>query len=267
MANQKKPAEPVKKPFIQGTLTDERTWKSALGVFGMLLLAIFMSFLVSSMMNFDQALLRVLLNCVVEVLILWIFFNNASGAGAEAVARGEILYQRKERGLNVAESEIRLCYHPLKGFFNAFIASIPVLIFAIIMAFTASRQTTSFGVLPSWMSVYTRRSEVGAALTAYTANTGMSFNDFIRLIVRVCIMPFVSMVGAENRDGMLLLERLSPLVVLLPMAAYGIGYMQGQTLRSRVHTEIAQNNRRRARKERKARQKRAARPKGPEQLN
>ena len=263
----KKPVEPVKKPFVRGTITDERTWKAALTFFGMLLLTIFMSFLVCSMMNFGQDVLRILVNALVEALILGILFNNASGAGTEAVARGEILYQRKERGRDVAKSEERLCFHPLKGYFNAFIGTIPILICAIILALTTSRQTTSYGVLPSWMSIYNRRAEVGDALVAYTVSAGMTFGDGMRLIVRVCMMPFVSMVGADNRDAMLLLERLSPLIVLLPAVAYGTGYLQGVRLRSKVHTEIAHNNRSRARKERKARRKRAAGTKAPEQLN
>ena len=33
----KKPVKPVVKPFLKGSPTDERTWKSALGFFGALL--------------------------------------------------------------------------------------------------------------------------------------------------------------------------------------------------------------------------------------
>ena len=95
----------------------------------------------------------------------------------------------------------------------------------------------------------------------------LTAEDVLRLIIRVAIMPFVSMTGSENRDGLLLLERLSPMLVLLPACAYGTGYLQGQRERTRIHTGIAESNRRRIRKEKKARKARTAAPKGPTQLN
>ena len=102
---------------------------------------------------------------------------------------------------------------------------------------------------------------------AYTVREGMSAVDVIRIIVRICVMPFVSMAGAENRDAMLMVERLSPLLVLLPAIAYGTGYLQGQKERTRIHTGIAESRKNRARKEKRARKARMNRPKGPEQLN
>ena len=74
-------------------------------------------------------------------------------------------------------------------------------------------------------------------------------------------------VYAVGTDAMLLAERLSPLIVLLPAAAYGTGYLQGQKERTRIHTGIAENRKSRARKEKRARKARMNRPKGPEQLN
>lgn len=268
--NAKQPVKPVTKPYLTGNLTDERTWKSVLGFFGLLLIAAFMTFLVCSMMNLGNAILRIGFNCIVEVLVLLIFYNNAANQGSEAVARGEILWQRQEKGLTFSESEKALSFHPMKGFLIGILGTIPLLIPTLILAVTTSRQTTGIGVLPSWMNIYERRTEVGDALVAYTAQAGMSFTDIVRLIVRIMIMPFVTIVGAENKEGLLLLERLSPLIALLPAAAYGTGYLQGKSIRTKVHTEIASSNRKRARKERKAilaRRKKNAAPKGPEQLN
>ncbi len=259
---------PVVKPFLRGTVTDERTVKTALGFFGILIVVAFMCFLVCSMLSMDNAALRIALNCAVEAVILLVFFNNASGRGAEDVARGEILYQRQEKGLTFAESERKICFHPLKAFANGLLGTLPLFILALILALTADRQSTGAGGLPGWLSIYERRTEVGDALVAYTVSTGMSFIDVVRLLVRIAVMPFVSMAGAENRDTMLLVERLSPLLVLLPSIAYGIGYLQGVQMRTKVHTEIASNDRRRIRREKKARKaRRSAASKGPEQLN
>ena len=266
MAKQeKKPATPVVKPFLTGKITDERTKTGALSFFGIMLMAMIMTFLVSSVINMSNDVLRAVLCIAVEVLVLFIFYSTAVGRGTEAVARGEILYQRQEKGLTFSESERAICFHPGKGYVTALLGTLPFLICGIILAVIARRQTTSAGVLPTWVSSYQRRGEIGDALVAYQSAGGLGLEDILRIIVRIAVMPFVSLVGGENRDGLLLVERLSPLLLLLPAAAYGTGYLQGRQERTRIHTGIAENNRKRARKERKARKARVA--KGPEQLN
>ncbi len=267
-AKNKKPVPQVKKPFVTGAPTDERTVPGALSFFGVLVLAGFMSFLVCSMLNMDSNILRIVLNLMAEALILVIFFNNAVGRGADAVARGEILYQKQEKGQRVAASEKAICFHPLKGYLTGILGTIPVLLCAIVLAVTARRQVTGYGALPGWISAYQQRTEVGDALIAYSIHGGMSVTDILRIIVRIAVMPFVSMVGSENRDALLLVERLSPILVLLPALASGTGYLQGRNVRTKIHTGIAQSRKTRARKERKARKARAAREnRGPQQLN
>ena len=271
MTNQKKkPVQPVTKPFVRGSAKDEQTWKNALAFFGILLVCAFMCFLVCSMTGIDQIVIRIILNVVIEGLILMIFYNRGVSLGTEGVAKGEIAYQRQEKGRPVADSERRLCYHSLKGPLNALLGSIPVFVLAVVFAILTGPQATGTGALPSWISAYLGRTEVGDALTIYTQTPGFQFVDILRILVRVNIMPFISMVGPSNRDAVLLVERLSPILVLLPALAYSLGYPKGIQVRTRVHTEIAENRKRKARRERKARKERAARimkPKGPQQLN
>ena len=145
----------------------------------------------------------------------------------------------------------------------------PFFLIALVFAVTTQKQVTGAGVLPSWTQVYLRRTEIGAPLTAYTEVGGLAISDMLRIFVRIAVMPFVSLAGAENTDGVLLVERLSPLLLLLPALASGIGYLQGVSVRTRVHTEIAENRKKRARREKKARKDRLAamKPKGPQQLN
>ena len=263
----KKTVTPVEKPFLKGKPTDERTWKAATGFFGILLVAAIMTFLVCSAASMSNQILRIALNLAVELLVLFIFYNNAIGRSADAVARGEILWQRKEKGIPFTEKEQAICFHPAKGYVTGLLGTIPILICCILLAALAERQTTGYGTLPSWVSSLQGRNELGDALVAYTVREGISAVDVIRIIVRICIMPFVNMAGAENRDAMLLVERLSPILALLPAIAYGTGYLQGRKERTRIHTGIAENRKSRARKERKARKARVNRPKGPEQLN
>ena len=75
----KKTAKPVGKPFLTGSPTDERTMKSALGFFGVLVAAVFLTFLASSAFNMGGSLLRIILTLLTEGLVLVVFFNNAVG--------------------------------------------------------------------------------------------------------------------------------------------------------------------------------------------
>ena len=260
--------EQVTKPYLTGSPTDERTLKGALGFFGGLILVGIVSFLACSAFGMDSSALRITLNLAVEVLILVLFYNNAVNRGADAVARGEILYQRQEKGRTFSASEKAMCFHPLKGYLTGLIGTVPILICAILLAVTAHRQVTGYGVLPGWISVYQDRSEVGDALVAYTIREGIRFTDVLRILIRIAVMPFISMAGSENPDALLLVERLSPIIVMLPALAFGTGYLQGRQQRTKIHTGIAESKKTRAKRERKARKARMApKPKTPQQLN
>ena len=266
---QKKPVQTVTKPFITGGIADENTIRNALKFFGTILLVTVMTFIVCMMTHFDQAVLRAIANLAVAALVLFIMFSKGTDKGAEAVTRGEILYQRREKGAEMTEAERRLSYHPLKGYLNGLLGTLPLLIPAVVLALIAKRQMTSIGALPSWMGTMTRRSEIGDALVTYTQPEPMSFEEYLRVFVRACVMPYINMAGSENKNLLLTVERFSPILLLLPCAAFGTGYTQGRKIRSRVHTSIAESNRIRKRRENKARKARrnAGQSRGPEQLN
>ena len=261
------PVKPVTKPYLTGAVTDENTIKKVLKFFGTMLLIVFMCFIVSTMMNFGNDLLRVGANTAVILLVLVILYSQGQVHGAETVARGEILFQRQEKGLEVTANERRLSYHPLKGYVTAIIGMIPFIIPALFLAFTAEKQMTSAGTLPSWTSSLLRRSDIGGALISYTEGDPINAADIVRMIVRVMIMPFVSMAGSANRELMLTVERISPLLLMLPVASYGTGYLFGKNVRTKIHTQIEENRKIRKKREIRARRARQRASAGPEQLN
>lgn len=258
----------VSKPFLTGGSVDERTFRNSLVFFGTVIVVAFVAFVACATGSIGGTVLKIVINTAVIALSIYIFFNNGSKRGTDDVARGEILWQKQEKGQEIAVSEKKLCFHPMKGYLTGLIGTIPFLILTVCLALTATIQMTEAGALPSWTQSYLRRSDIGDALVSYTKPSGMTVIDFIRAIVRILILPFVNLVGTGNKAGILTLERLSPVVMLLPAAAYGTGYLTGKTVRSQIHTAISTNEQKRIRKEnkRKAARRQATR-REPEQLN
>lgn len=264
-SKKKAPVKPVVKPYLTGKPTDKGTVKSAAMFFGSLIIMAVANLLLSAVLMWDNAFMRIAFNILMVLAIYAIFFQSGATKGTTAVGQGEIMYQRRENGKTVHQDDEASCYHPAKGFIIGLIGSIPLIVCAVMLAVMAKRQMTGLGALPSWLTVLERREEIGGALGYYHEYASMGLVDGLRLTVRMCVMPFINMVGSSNPDGLLTAERVSPLLAILPALAYGLGYTQGVKVRSKVHTDIALNKRKAAKKERKRRQARA--PKGPEQLN
>lgn len=261
----KKPIKPVKKPFMRGAAVDRGSYKSMLMFFFALLGMSVANVFMGGLMVWDNMWVNLIFNSLVLLVFYGLFYQNGAGKGAAHVNQGEIMLQRQEAGLTVDAKDRAECFHPAKGFVIGLAGSLPVMICAVLLAFVAKIQMTGLGVLPSWIESLQRQPEMAGALAFYHQNAGLGMEDILRVAVRMHIMPFVNMVGASNREGLLILERCSILPVLLPAISYGLGYLQGVKVRTQVHTDIAMGKRKRAKKERKQRNARIN--KGPEQLN
>ena len=58
-------SEPVRKPYLTGSITDENTLKASLGFFGIMLITVFVAFIVCAAATFDSFILRLLMNTAV----------------------------------------------------------------------------------------------------------------------------------------------------------------------------------------------------------
>lgn len=259
----------VRKPYLTGSIFDERSVRTIPAFFGTIIIIIFVTFIACASAIFSNFLLRLLLNGAAIILGLIILFNIGSKRGADDVNRGEILWQKREKGQPFSDSEQRMCFHPMKGYITGLIGMLPLFIVAVLLALNTSVQMTGSGTLPSWMQAYTKRSDIGNALINYVQPEGMHLIDYLRAAVRIAIIPYVNLIGSDNKTGLMILERISPLIMLLPAAAYGTGYLTGRNIRTQIHTAISENEKKRIRKERKQRKARAssARSHEPEQLN
>lgn len=261
----KKAIKPVKKPFLRGNAVDKGTFRTAVMFFFGLIGMVLINVLLGSIVMWDIPWLNIVFSCALLLVVYSVFYQNGANKGTAAVNQGEIMWQRQQDGKTVAAEDKALCFHPLKGFIGALLGSLPALICGIMLAVVAQKQFTGLGALPTWINTLQRQTEMADALAIYQTSGVLSMEDTLRMIVRMLILPFVNMVGAENRDGLLILERISALILLLPAVSYGLGYLRGVDVRTRVHTEIAMGKRKHARKEKKRRQARIE--KGPEQLN
>ena len=271
MEKNKKKKQPLEAwPYLTGSPFDSRTLPTAVKLC-LSMLALMMAFLLLGMMlMWKNDALRVLVNGFLLFIAYFVYWQAGLSSGTVAVNLGEILYQRQQTGREIDGNERRRAYHPLKGFLIGLIGSIPIFLCAVGLALTAEKVMSSAGALPSWLETLERREEIGGALASYHVGATLSGTDVLRLIIRMAIMPFVNIVGAENKDALLMLERFSPLLVLLPGLSFGVGYLGGVKVRSRVHADIEAGKRkirRRQQRERRQNRQRVRGDKGPGQLN
>lgn len=263
----KKAVKPVKKPYMKGKPLDASCTGSCVKFALSLLLVALVSLFASPALLVEAAWMRYFMNGAVLLLVYGFYYQTGAGKGVAAVNQGEILHQREAEGKTVDAKDRAACFHYAKGFMIGLVGALPWILCAAVLAMTAQRQMTHFGALPSWVGGFESRAEIGDAVAYYSAVVPMTLEDALRIVVRMVIMPFINMTGLENKEAHLLLERISPLLMLLPVLSYGLGYARGVELRSRVHTSIAQNKRKQARREKKRREARARAFKTPEQLN
>ncbi|MGN0746340.1 MAG: hypothetical protein ACI4ML_06685 [Aristaeellaceae bacterium] len=258
----------IKLEYLKGSPVDGKTARNALTFMGSILLMAIAFLLLGMAMMMENAILRVAFNSCLLAAALLLFFQTGAGQGAVAVNMGEMLFDRRKSGGQVTAKEQKTCYHPLKGLLTGLLGSIPVVLAAVVLALVAKRQMTALGALPSWLSAFEGRTDIGNAVAYYHQPAALTVEDVLRVIIRVLMMPLVNIVNPYGADALLTLERFSPLVMLAPALFYGLGYTQGVRARKQVHAGIAEGEIKRKKKEkrqRKAQQRRV--PKGPEQLN
>lgn len=257
-ANKKKnAAQPVYKPYLKGTMFSGLAAKRGLKVFALIAIYAFFGLLASGVFGLDTVWLRVLMNGVLVAFGCMLMFNEGAKLGEGDVAFAEIALRRQEDGTKATKKELDACYHPGKGLASMLIGVAPFLILTILYALVAKRQTYALGALPSWVQSYEVQDEIGQGLAYYHQSGVIGLADVLRLLVRLVLFPYMNMLGGGDYDRLFLLDRLSPLLVLIIPAFYAFGYTMGPRQRALVHGNIRMARRRHNRNERKAREQRA----------
>ena len=88
-----------------------------------------------------------------------------------------------------------------------------------------------------------------------------TLKDGMKVLPTFGLLPYINIITAENIQGLLLLDRISPVLLLLPALGYMAGYLRGPVSRSYTHGSIAANTRRHKRKQKKEQKARQNEPK------
>jgi len=261
----KKPVELVKKPIIRGSWHGRDAWKLAGKSVLFYILVTFVYLFASVLFTFDHIWGRIIICGTIVLAAGYYLYMSGAAKGQTDAAFGEILYGRREEGKNVPQDECERSYHPLKGLFAVLVAAVPFMAFAIVFACMTDVTVYRLGALPVWTESLMHQTEFADGLRYYDQQTGMTALDIMRMIDRAMIMPFINAAVPFGTQAVLLMERLSPVLILIAPMGYAIGYAQGLTLRAKINTGIKMGDDKKKRKERKARKQRQ-RSRTPERL-
>lgn len=262
----KKDVQPVTKPFMRGSFHGKDAWKKIgkklLGMLGIAALY----FAGGTLLGMGGFLGTVIPMMMLILVVAAHQYSRGQEHGASDVGFGEILYSHEMEGRNVDPEDRDRCFHPFKGFFVALLASLPFLLLALVYAFMAQKTYYTLGALPSWTEEMRLQDEFSGALGYYAQQNPLTAVDVLRTVVRGMCLPLMSLAKTlGGSDAVLLAERLSPLFLLIPAVCYGLGYLGGPSIRTKINTGIRIGVEKKKRKQRKERRRRQA-SKTPERL-
>ncbi len=251
----------IKKPYLKGHAISALAAKRGLSVFAYIAVSALLFLFLGQIMVMDVTWLRVVINAAVVIGFATLMYSSGVNMGESDVSFAEIALARQQEGKAVTKADLDRCYHPLKGYVTVFFGALPFVLLCLVYALMATRESYTLGALPSWVASYQDRQGIGLALDYYNEFNAFGLKDVLRILTRLLVFPFINMVGPDSKDGLLLVERLSPLLVLLAPMFYGVGYQRGEAYRAMVHGGIASAAKRTARKQKKKAATRASEPK------
>ena len=248
----KKP-ELIHKPYQKGRLSAGLAFRRGFRVLIYQIALIFIFLFIGQALLSQSAPLRIALNLLVVFGFFMLMYSEGSRAGLDDVAYAEIALSRSESGKALDNKDLARCYHPLKGLMTVLYGMLPLIIIAVVFALIARKQVYVLGGLPSWLQGYERRADIGLALSYYHETQAIGAESILRIVIRLLLFPYVNMVGTDSASALLVLEKLSPLLLLIIPMGYAAGYLRGPALRAQVHGAIKADTKRRIRREKKAR--------------
>lgn len=216
--------------------------RTALRIFGYQVAFGFIGFMLIPSLMSASAGIRIPIVGLFIAAVGVLIFMDGSYQGEKDCAMGDTLEKLARKGTyNPSDDENAKRYKRGKGIVAAFISALPVLLPACYVALTATPYVYTLQDLPSWMSGYIQRPEIGRALE-YLGNIEVSatLTDYLRIFVRFLLFPYIGLPGELGDAGSLLFDRLSPLLALILPAVSAIGYQFGPRRRAKSVKAIEQ---------------------------
>lgn len=256
MANKK--TKPVCKPYLKGKPLSKQVLKRGTRLLAFQIVFILFYLLLGASLSIGGAVLHVITSLVLIAVCGALVWMEGVKAGDEDVCAGQIAYGKQETGRTVTNEEKEKAFHPAKGFVTVLIAVlIPVLI-CLAYALMCKKDTYHLQNLPSWISSSAGEGDY-LALRYYTETESIGLVGVLSLVVRTCIYPFLNMVSSTDFNARYVIDRLSPLLVIIPFLPYAFGYLTGPRQRAGIQDSINRNNAKAKRQRRKQEQRKAER--------
>lgn len=264
----KKRQKMVYKPYKKGPAFSSQTVKQALKLFPYFILFAVLYLLLGAALSFESDALRWTANILLVLVCVAITFVKGARMGENEAALGEIAYAREQSGKRVDPTDAQRCFHPAKGFVIYLLSALPVLLITVPFALMAKKQVYALQPLPSWVSAYFSQSAIREPLRYYDSavNYTPGVVDYLRIVVRLLVLPFANIATTDNAGAMHLVDKLSPLLSCLPAIGFPFGYLTGPRSRAVLHGDIAVGLRRARKKQQKAIQARREQPDRNDQI-
>ena len=191
----------------------------------------------SALQAIENLWLRAALSLLILSGVLTLYLNDGMNKGVSDAVASRFYVSAKERGIPLEAKDDAACYHPLKAVCAALAVFALPLALSVIVAFSAKEYTYVLQDLPGWLTdSYASRLDVMAPLGAYSVQQSMQPLDWVRLIVRLPILIMVNLF-ADAQTMSALIDRLSPLMMLVYPAAYIAGYLLGPKANRRIEKQ------------------------------
>ncbi len=262
MANQKK-KKPVYKPYLKGPAFNSGVIKLAMKLFSYQIIFVVLYLLMSMPLSSGSTVLRAVVALAVVLICGTFVFAEGQRVGVSEAAHGEISYNRREEGKEVDPKDLNQSFNPVKPVIVVAIAVLIPFLICLAYALVATQEEYTLQLLPSWASSASGFDDA-AGLAYYNAGRAFGIQDLLRILTRTLIFPFVTIVPTTEYAARLTVDRLSPILVILPFLGYLPGYWTGRRLRANMHGDIDKNKRRVNRQRKLAERKREERRKSTE---
>jgi hypothetical protein len=226
---------------------------------GYILMVAFLSLVLSAVTG-GGSIWGLVINLILIVCFFMLEFMEGATRGEHDVTMSRMVESRlREKNVQPEKRELASCYGPQKAFIAFALATGVFFLLALAVALAAKPYTYALQDLPTWMNAYNGRDDVTSPLAFYRHVGSATVVDYIRIVVRACILPFVNLFP-DVQESALLIDRLSPLFIILLPLSYPLGYLMGPHFyekRMRENEEAKKATMKRIRrKNKKERQKR-----------